>query len=95
MDENLTQALAAVLRAEQGSQNVTARELAERTGFAEVSISRWLNGHRDLNTEKLEKLAAALGVPAWELMRRAQERLDKQHEDGHGHEVVTFRKSES
>lgn len=39
---------------------VTIQELAKRTGFATVSISRWENGHRSPTVDQLRKIAEAL-----------------------------------
>ena len=44
------------------SQNITQRELAEKSGLTEVSISRYFNGERIPNIKNAEKMASALGL---------------------------------
>ena len=44
------------------SQNITQRELAEKSGLTEVSISRYFNGERSPNIKNAEKMASALGL---------------------------------
>lgn len=48
--------------AECKSQNMTQRELAERSGVTEASTSRYFNGERTPNIKKVEKMARALGL---------------------------------
>ncbi|NJL57251.1 helix-turn-helix transcriptional regulator [bacterium] len=44
--------------------DITARELAARSGVAESSISRFRRGERDMHCDGLERLLAALPVEA-------------------------------
>ena len=44
------------------SQNITQRELAEKSGLTEASISRYFNGERSPNIKNAEKMASALGL---------------------------------
>ena len=46
-------------------KHLTQKELSERIGIAEISLSRSINGNPTLET--LEKIAAALGVEVSEL----------------------------
>lgn len=48
--------------AECKAQNMTQRELAERSGVTESSTSRYFNGERTPNIKKVEKMARALGL---------------------------------
>ena len=43
-------------------QSITQRELAEKSGLTEVSISRYFNGERSPNIKNAEKMASALGL---------------------------------
>ena len=43
-------------------QSVTQRELAEKSGLTEASISRYFNGERSPNIKNAEKMASALGL---------------------------------
>lgn len=52
--ERLTAALVA--------QDVSQQALAERLGVARSAVSQWVNGHRKLDVERIESIAAALGV---------------------------------
>ena len=43
-------------------QSITQRELAEKSGLTEASISRYFNGERIANIKNAEKMASALGL---------------------------------
>ena len=43
-------------------QSITQRELAEKSGLTEASISRYFNGERSHNIKNAEKMASALGL---------------------------------
>lgn len=43
-------------------QSITQRELAEKSGITESSISRYFNGERNPNIKNAEKMASALGL---------------------------------
>lgn len=43
-------------------QSITQRELAEKSGLTEASISRYFNGERSPNIKNAEKMARALGL---------------------------------
>ena len=43
-------------------QSITQRELAEKSGITEASISRYFNGERIPNIKNAEKMASALGL---------------------------------
>ena len=43
-------------------QSITQRELAEKSGLTEASISRYFNGERSPNIKNAEKMASALGL---------------------------------
>ena len=43
-------------------QSITQRELAEKSGLTEASISRYFNGERSPNIKNVEKMASALGL---------------------------------
>lgn len=64
----------AEVRAEMGRQNVRPQELAERAGLAPSQISRKItNEIRALDIDEAVSIGEALGIPAWELLRRATE----------------------
>ena len=44
------------------SQNITQKELAEKSGLTESSISRYFNGERSPVLKNAEKMASALGL---------------------------------
>lgn len=92
MDETLSQALAAVLRAERATRRWTVGELAEQAGMTKVDLYRKLRGERELNTAEYVKIARAFGVTVSELIHKAEARIAQMHEDGHGHEVISFPK---
>ena len=49
------------IKAEVALQEITHRELADRTGYTECSISRWLNDKRTPTIDVVETIAEALG----------------------------------
>jgi len=63
MTQSLTQRVAAEVRAEVARQNVTQLELARILEIAQPSVSRRLNGKFPFDTDELDKLASAFGVP--------------------------------
>lgn len=64
----------AEVRAEMGRQGISPSTLAKRSGVSESTISRKIsNEMRALRADEMEAVSAALGVPSWELMRRAEE----------------------
>ena len=66
--------IASEIRAEMGRDQISATELASKAGISFSSMRRKvLDESRAINTDELLKIAQALGIPAWELMRRAEE----------------------
>lgn len=64
------------IRAEMARQLLSVPALAEKSGVHRAQINRKVtNEERALTITELESLSAALGVPAWELMRRATEQV--------------------
>ncbi|MDG4796172.1 helix-turn-helix transcriptional regulator [Micromonospora sp. WMMD1082] len=63
-DVTLSQAVAAEIRAEMGRQQKSGRAVAEAMGVSHIYLSRRLTGKVSLTLADLEKVAAALGVPA-------------------------------
>lgn len=51
-----------ILNQELQKQNITQRELANRTGLTEVSIGRYCNGQRSPNVNTITKIANELHV---------------------------------
>lgn len=51
-----------ILNQELQKQNITQRELANRTGLTEVSIGRYCNGQRSPNANTIIKIANELHV---------------------------------
>lgn len=52
------------------SRGIRQKDLAEKMGCKEVSISRWVNGVRDPKSADLERLAKALGMEIALVFRR-------------------------
>lgn len=66
--------IASEIRAEMGRDQISATELAKKAGISFSSMRRKvLDESRAINTDELSKIARALGVPTWELVRRAEE----------------------
>jgi transcriptional regulator with XRE-family HTH domain len=61
--QTLTQRVAAEVRAEVARQAVTQERVAGILGVAQPNVSRRLNGKQPFDTDELDKLADAFGVP--------------------------------
>lgn len=61
--QTLTQRVAAEVRAEVARQNVTQDRVAQILGVAQPNVSRRLNGKQPFDTDELDKLAVAFGIP--------------------------------
>lgn len=59
-----------ILNQELQKQNISQRELANRTGLTEVSIGRYCNGQRSPNVNTIVKIANELHVNADYLLGR-------------------------
>lgn len=60
----LREAVVVAVRVEMARQGVTQTRLAELTGLSQAYISRRMTGDTALDVDDLDKVAAALGVPA-------------------------------
>ena len=58
MNESVRNRIEERLKAKKMSQ----KDLAEKLGVTEVTVSRWLNGERDPSIETLNRIAEALGT---------------------------------
>lgn len=56
-------------------RGVNLGELADLAGMKRPYFSVRVNGHRSFTADELARIATALNLPAWELMRRADEQL--------------------
>lgn len=70
------------IRAQMGARGWTVTALAEAVGLKRPYLSQRLNGHAEFKTGELASIGAVLGVPAWELMRRAEAELGRALADG-------------
>ena len=59
-------------------QSITQRELAEKSGRTEASISRYFSGERSPNIKNAEKMASALGLRIVMLKAGADNGTDNQ-----------------
>lgn len=63
------------IRSQMTAQGWTVTALAKAVGLKRPYLSQRLNGHAEFKTGELALIGAALGVPGWELMRRAEAEL--------------------
>lgn len=61
------------LKVEMVRSNCDIGTLAEELGMSRTLLSQKFNGHKDFKYEELQRIAERLQVPAWELIRRAEE----------------------
>ena len=66
--------IANAIRAELGWRDMNLTELSEKTGIAQATLSKRMNGHSKFLADDLRKIAHALDMPMWELVRRAEEK---------------------
>lgn len=73
MDTTLAQAVAAEIRAEAGRQEVSRAELARRSGVPLPTLRRYFYAEeREPTIDAVAAVAAALDLPASELLARAE-----------------------
>ena len=70
------------IRAQMEARGWTVTALAEAVGLKRPYLSQRLNGHAEFKTGELASIGAVLGVPAWELMRRAEAERERALADG-------------
>lgn len=63
----------AELRAAMARNRVSANKLADSTQLSISTINRLTNARRSPTLGELRRIGDALDVPAWELVRRAEE----------------------
>ena len=73
----LNSALAAEIRYERAAQDITTRDLAERTGIDHRTMLRYLKDQRPISVDRLARFADALGMRPDELIVRAQSRVSR------------------
>ena len=64
--------LAEEIRVELARQRLSVRALADMSGVPSSTVHRIVNGQGAARINDAEAIAAALGVPLWELIRRAE-----------------------
>jgi len=69
---NLTASLRGEIRAEMARQGLTRQSLASASTMSVWSLGRALSGSRDFGFTEVVDVAAALGIPAHELIARAE-----------------------
>ena len=70
------------IRDQMEARGWTVTALAEAVGLKRPYLSQRLNGHAEFKTGELASIGAVLGVPAWELMRRAEAEMERALADG-------------
>lgn len=80
--------VAAEIRAEQGRQRISGRELARAIGKPESTVARWLRGRTAMSLDEIELFAQALNLTVVDLVSRAYAGNDNGPADGPGRSVV-------
>lgn len=76
-----SQLIAREIRAELGRQQLTARRFAMKLGVSYMWVTRRLNsGEVEMTFEDVDKIAAALGVPATRFISAWLPRMDSNHQ---------------
>lgn len=68
--DRINAATVAVLRSVMAVRKVSQGQVADKIGMARGSVSRYLNGHRDVPLALVFGVAAAAGIAASELIER-------------------------
>lgn len=66
--DTLPASVAREIRAEMSRQGITQEVLAERLGCTQRLLSRRLTAEVPVDTDELERIAAALGIPVTQLL---------------------------
>lgn len=75
--KGLTAALAAELSGARAAARMTIDLVAASTGISKSSLLRLFNARREITMQDIARLGELFDVEPVELMRRAQERLDR------------------
>lgn len=67
----ITECIAAQLRSAIAMQKMLKKDLAEKSGIPVISLSRYLNGHRDIPVTQLVAICNALGLDAGTVLNEA------------------------
>lgn len=68
--ERINAATVAVLRSVIATRHLSQKKIAADIGLSPVTVSRYLNGHRDVPLALVFGVAEAAGVPASQLIER-------------------------
>lgn len=83
IDNPLSQSIAQQLQAVTGGRNgMPVKVLAEKTGITLVSLSRYINGKRDIPAPLFALICKELGLDAGEVLRNAIEEFTRVHPTG-------------
>lgn len=75
----LTQAIAAILRAQQGRLNVSDVEIAKHVTFSRSQLNGLLNGTKHFDMEQLDQVCYALGLDAIDVIADADRETAFRH----------------
>lgn len=70
---NPAEKIAENIKAVMNKKNICNRELADLTKTTEVTMSRWLSGHRMITASGLYRVAKVLGVTMENLMEGSED----------------------
>lgn len=70
-----SQSIAAQLRAVIAVKGILKKNLADKSGLAVNTLSRYLNGHRDIPVSAFLQICSALGVDPGALLNKAAKDL--------------------
>ncbi|MDI3331447.1 MAG: helix-turn-helix transcriptional regulator [Micrococcus sp.] len=75
--DRLKEAVARQLKAERAAAGMTQIQVAEKVGQDKQTVMRNEAGKRDISIAELGQLADVFGITPQELLRRAEERIQK------------------
>lgn len=71
----LTNEIARILAARAEELGYSLRKIELESGISRMSVQRALNAEHSIPIDKLDAIAAALGLDAWKVLKTAQERV--------------------
>lgn len=66
--------IGSLIKKEMKLRGISVKDLVERISLERTAVSERLNGHKDFKSSELAEIGSVLGIPASELMRRAEQR---------------------
>lgn len=74
--DGLPIAVVTTIKAERAARDIPVGELTRRVGISPRTMTRYLNGSREMSLSMIDRFARALGMSLPDLIRLAEKRLE-------------------